>query len=84
MAVCVQPRLCPLMPGHTAGAAYAQRDVNEGDLKAQALASDKKTSNLPTFKDIGKALSGQAASAPGTLLQTTSYAAPLWPRLADL
>ena len=41
--------------------------MNEGDLKSQALASDKRTSNLPTFKDIGKSLSGQVgqSSAPG-------------------
>lgn len=56
------------------------------DLKAQAEASDKKTDNLPTFKDIGKSLGGQLgqnnpkdvgkaveANTPGLFFEHTSY-----------
>ena len=53
--------------------------MNEGDLKAGALASDKKTSNLPTFKDIGKALGGLGGSAPGADLLTLDAARRMQP-----
>lgn len=45
------------------GAAFASNssfDLAIGeDLKAQAEASDKKTDNLPSLKDVGKSLGGQ-------------------------
>ena len=46
-----------------AGAAYAQNNINEGDLQNQASASDQKTSALPSLKDVFKNFGG--GSAPG-------------------
>ena len=54
-----------------AGAAYAQRDINEGDLKAQEKSSDAKTSALPTFGEVFKNFGG-GSGAPGTSMQTLS------------